>query len=132
MRLLKQDAPFICDESSQQYFEALKRAFLSAPLLGPLDYTKNFLYCIWLNHTLWLGQCQFRRMISSKCTSFIISVGLWMDLKLGIRTLTSWPWQQYMSFRGCVTIYYSRQLLQLQRCKSISICSIPGNCWRKV
>ena len=55
MRLLKQDAPFICDESSQQSFEALKRAFLSAPLLGPLDYTKNFLYCIWLNHTLWLG-----------------------------------------------------------------------------
>ena len=47
--------PFICDESSQQSFEALKRAFLSAPLLGPLDYAKNFLYCIWLNHTLWLG-----------------------------------------------------------------------------
>ena len=55
MRLLKQYSPFICDESSQQSFEALRRAFLSAPLLGPLDYTKNFLYCIWLNHTLWLG-----------------------------------------------------------------------------
>ena len=43
MRLLKQDTPFIWDESTQQSFNALKKALLSAPLLHPPDYMKYFI-----------------------------------------------------------------------------------------
>ena len=43
MRLLKQDTPFLWDETAQLAFEALKKALLSAPLLHPPDYTKDFI-----------------------------------------------------------------------------------------
>ena len=46
MRLLKQDTPFVWDETAQLAFEALKKALLSSPLLRPLDYSHD-LYCIW-------------------------------------------------------------------------------------
>ena len=35
MRLLKQDTPFVWDETAQLAFDALKKALLSAPLLSP-------------------------------------------------------------------------------------------------
>ena len=37
MRLLKQDTPFVWDETAQLAFEALKKSLLSAPLLCPPD-----------------------------------------------------------------------------------------------
>src|SRR5713226_339923 len=43
MHLLKQDTPFVWDETVQLAFEALKKALLSAPLLRPPDYSRDFL-----------------------------------------------------------------------------------------
>ena len=42
MFLLKQDTPFVWDEIAQLAFEALKKAFLSAPLLCLPDYSRDF------------------------------------------------------------------------------------------
>ena len=46
MRMLKQDTPFVWDETAQLAFEALKKPLLSTPLLRSLDYSRD-LYCIW-------------------------------------------------------------------------------------
>ena len=54
MRLLKQDTPFVWDETAQIAFEALKKALLSAPLLHPPDYSR-ILYSIWLRQSRPLG-----------------------------------------------------------------------------
>ena len=43
MCLLKQDIPFVWDETAQLAFEALKKYFLSAPLLRPPDYSRDFI-----------------------------------------------------------------------------------------
>ena len=43
MRLLKQDTPFIWDETAQLAFKALKKALLSAHLLRPPDYSRDFI-----------------------------------------------------------------------------------------
>ena len=43
MHLLKQDTPFVWDEIAQLAFEALKKSLLSAPLLGPPDYSRDFI-----------------------------------------------------------------------------------------
>ena len=43
MHLLKQDTPLQWDEITQLAFQALKKALLSAPLLHPQDYTKDFI-----------------------------------------------------------------------------------------
>ena len=43
MCLLKQDTPFVWDETAQLAFEALKKALMSAPLLHPPDYSKDFI-----------------------------------------------------------------------------------------
>ena len=43
MRLLKQDTPFVWDETAQLVFEALKKALLSAPLLRLPDYSRDFI-----------------------------------------------------------------------------------------
>ena len=43
MRLLKKDTPFCWDERAQESFDALKRALASAPMIGPPDYTRDFL-----------------------------------------------------------------------------------------
>ena len=43
MRPLKQDTPFVWDETTQLAFEELKKALLSAPLLHPPDYSRDFI-----------------------------------------------------------------------------------------
>ena len=43
MLLIKQDTPFQWDETSQLAFEALKKALLSALLLRPPDYSRDFI-----------------------------------------------------------------------------------------
>ena len=43
MCLLKQDTPFVWDETIQLAFEALKKDLLSSPLLHPPDYSKDFI-----------------------------------------------------------------------------------------
>ena len=43
MCLLKQDTPFVWDETTQLAFKALKKDLLSAPLLCPPDYSRDFL-----------------------------------------------------------------------------------------
>ena len=43
MCLLKQDTPFVWDETAQLTFEALKKALLWAPLLRPPDYSRDFI-----------------------------------------------------------------------------------------
>ena len=43
MRLLKKDTPFMWDETTQLAFEALLKDLFSAPLLHPLDYSKDFI-----------------------------------------------------------------------------------------
>ena len=43
MLLLKQDTPFVWDEIAQLAFEALKKDLLSAPLLHPPDYSRDFI-----------------------------------------------------------------------------------------
>jgi hypothetical protein len=43
MRLLKKGAPFFWDEVAQRYFDALKHALITAPLLQPPNYNKYFL-----------------------------------------------------------------------------------------
>ena len=44
MCLLKQDTPFIWDETTQLEFEALKKDLLLAPLLHPPYYSKYFIF----------------------------------------------------------------------------------------
>jgi hypothetical protein len=46
MRLLKKDTPFIWDERTQQSFDALKKALVSAPLLKYPDYSRDYLLYI--------------------------------------------------------------------------------------
>jgi hypothetical protein len=43
MRLLKKGVPFYWDEAAQHSFEASKHALMSAPLLRPPNYNKDFL-----------------------------------------------------------------------------------------
>ena len=43
MRLLKQDTPFVWDETVQIVFDALKKYLLSAPLLHPPNYSRDFI-----------------------------------------------------------------------------------------
>ena len=43
MHLLKQDTPFVWDETTQLAFKALKKALLSAPLLHLPDYSRDFI-----------------------------------------------------------------------------------------
>jgi hypothetical protein len=43
MRLLKKDVPFLWDEAAQCSFDALKHALITAPLLRPPNYNKDFL-----------------------------------------------------------------------------------------
>ena len=43
MRLLKQDTPFLWDETTQLTFEALKKDLLLDPLLFPPDYNRDFI-----------------------------------------------------------------------------------------
>ena len=43
MRLLKKGVPFLWDDFTQHSFDALKKALTSAPLLSPLDYSRDFL-----------------------------------------------------------------------------------------
>ena len=43
MHLLKQDTPFLWDETRQLAFKALKKALMSASLLCPPDYSKDFI-----------------------------------------------------------------------------------------
>ena len=43
MHLLKQDTPFIWDETAQLAFEALKKSLLSAPLLRLPKYSRDFI-----------------------------------------------------------------------------------------
>ena len=53
MRLLKQDTSFLWDETVQLAFKALEKALLSAPLLRPPDYSKDFiLYLATLDSTI--------------------------------------------------------------------------------
>jgi hypothetical protein len=43
MHLLKKDVPFFWDEAAQRSFNALKHALITAPLLRPPNYNKDFL-----------------------------------------------------------------------------------------
>ena len=43
MRLLKQDTPFVWDETTQLAFEELKKDLLWVPLLCPPDYSRDFI-----------------------------------------------------------------------------------------
>ena len=43
MRLLKQDTPFLWDETAQLAFKALKKALLSSLFVRPPDYSKYFI-----------------------------------------------------------------------------------------
>ena len=43
MRLLKQETPFMWDETALLAFKALKRDLLSDPLLRPPNYSKDFI-----------------------------------------------------------------------------------------
>ena len=43
MRLLRKGVPFVWDDFAQRSFDALKKALVSAPLLSPLDYGRDFL-----------------------------------------------------------------------------------------
>ena len=42
MRLLKNDTPFVWDDLAQLAFDTLKHAITHAPMLQPLDYTKDY------------------------------------------------------------------------------------------
>ena len=42
MHLLKPDTPFVWDETEQLVFEALKKSLLSAPVLRPPNYSRDF------------------------------------------------------------------------------------------
>jgi len=51
--LLKEEVPFRWDEITQASFDALKQALISAPLLNPPDYSKNFvLYLVAFESTI--------------------------------------------------------------------------------
>ena len=53
MHLLKKDTPFIWDEQAQLSFEKLKHALTHAPLIHPLDYSRDFtLYLAASNTTI--------------------------------------------------------------------------------
>jgi hypothetical protein len=46
MCLLKKDTPFIWDEQAHESFDALKKALVSAPLLKPPNYNRDYLLYI--------------------------------------------------------------------------------------
>ena len=75
MRLLKQDTLFVWDETAQLAFEALKKDLLSAPLLCPPDYSRDFiLYLVASESTI--GYSWSMNMIRSKSVSLTILVML--------------------------------------------------------
>ena len=41
--LLKKDTTFCWDERAQEYFDALKRALASPPVISPPDYSRDFI-----------------------------------------------------------------------------------------
>jgi hypothetical protein len=43
MLLLKKDVPFFWDKAAQRFFDALKHALTTAPLLRSPNYNKDFL-----------------------------------------------------------------------------------------
>jgi len=43
MRFLKKGVSFIWDDFTQRYFDPLKKALASSPLLSPPDYSRDFL-----------------------------------------------------------------------------------------
>jgi len=43
MHLLRKGVPFVCDGFAHRSFDALKMALVSAPLLSPSDYGRDFL-----------------------------------------------------------------------------------------
>ena len=43
MHILKKNTTFCWDERAQESFDALKRALASAPVISPLDYSRDFL-----------------------------------------------------------------------------------------
>ena len=43
MHVLRKDTPFCWDERAQESFDAPKKALASAPMLSPLDYSRDFL-----------------------------------------------------------------------------------------
>ena len=51
MHLLKQDTPFMWDETTYLAFEALKNYLLSAPLLCPPYYTKYFILYLYASES---------------------------------------------------------------------------------
>lgn len=43
MRLLKKGSPFIWEYQAQGYFDSLKHALTTTPLIHPLDYTCDYI-----------------------------------------------------------------------------------------
>ena len=82
MCLLKQDTPFIWDETAQLAFKALKKALLSAPLLRPLDYYRDLiLYLAASESTIGVVLVQEDDKLVSM--SFITLAVLWPNLNSG-------------------------------------------------
>ena len=50
--LLKQDTRFVWDETAQLAFEALKKYLLSAPLLHPPDYSRDFILYLAMSESI--------------------------------------------------------------------------------
>eukprot|EP00253_Pinus_taeda_P022868 PITA_22868 len=76
MHLLREGVPFVWDDFAQRSFDALKKALVSAPLLSPPDYGRDFLlYLAAVESTIAVNPFQFvlsRRVIGGKYNRWIV------------------------------------------------------------
>jgi hypothetical protein len=104
MRLLKKDVPFLWDEAAQHSFDALKHALITAPLLRPPNYNKDFLlYLAAVESTIGMVLVQEDDSFSEYMI-YYLSRGL-VGPELNYTHLENLRWQLFMLFNGSVTMF---------------------------
>eukprot|EP00253_Pinus_taeda_P034066 PITA_34066 len=80
MRLLQKGVPFVWDHFSQQLFDALKKALVSAPFSSPLDYGRDFLlYLVDAESTIEFDL----ELLSAKSKKYLVFTELISELPCG-------------------------------------------------
>ena len=104
MRLLKKDVPFHWDNATQRYFDALKHALTTSPLLRPPNYNKDFLlYLAAAESTIDMVLVQEDDLFS-EYVIYYLSRGL-VDQNSITLISKNLRWQQSMLFNGSVIMF---------------------------
>ena len=131
MPLLKQDTPFLWDETAQLAFEALKKALLSPPLLRLQDYSRNFILY------LAASKSTIRVVLVQEDDKLVEHVVYYLSRALAGPELR----YSHIEKLALAVVYAVQRLCHyiLLRtttgsggCESVSICFIPTDCWGKI